>query len=317
MKYRIGVDLGGTNIAAGLLDESYRIVAKGSVKTESEQGFEHVTDRMAALCLDLIRQADLTPAEITSIGIGSPGCSDKRTGHIVFAGNLHWSNVPLTGTVAQKTGVGRVLLGNDADCAALGEFVMGAGEEFSSLAMITIGTGVGGGIILENKLFAPAGTVAPELGHTTLIYGGESCTCGRSGCLEAYASFTALIRDANRAADAHPESALAALRAGGEKLNGKNVFQVAKNGDATAKELVDRFLDYIAQGATNIAIAFGVPVIVIGGGISKEGDYVAQQIRQIVAANMFSGESYAPAIRMAKLGNDAGVIGAAALEDYQ
>lgn len=317
MKYRIGIDLGGTNIAVGLVDEAYRFLAKESVKTEAWQGFDHVTDNMAKLCKKLMDGTGLCPAQIDCIGVGSPGAADKRTGEIVFAGNLNWFHVPLTDTLARKTGIGRVFLGNDADCAALGEFVMGAGRDFDSLGMITIGTGVGGGIVLENKLFAPAGTVAPELGHTTLIYKGERCTCGRKGCLEAYASFTALIRDANRAADAHPESALALLRAKGEKLNGKNIFQAAKQDDPIASQLVACFLDYIAQGATNIAIAFGVPLIVIGGGISKEGDYVAGQIEDIVKKEMFGGPQYAPKIRMATLGNDAGILGAAALADYQ
>ena len=301
----------------GLLDEAYSILEKGSVKTESEKGFEFVTDSIAALCLELIERAGLTTADISSIGVGSPGNNDKETGDIVFAGNLHWSNVPLGRTLSAKTGVDKVYVGNDADCAALGEFVVGAGKEFSSLVMITIGTGVGGGVILENKLFAPAGTVAPELGHTTLIYGGESCTCGRLGCLEAYASFTALIRDANRAADANPDSRLAQTRAAGERLSGKNIFAMAKEGDVTAKKLVDNFINYIAQGAANFANAFGPQAIVIGGGISKEGDYVAERIHDIVAREMFSGERYAPVIRMASLGNDAGIIGAGALENYR
>ena len=317
MKYRIGIDLGGTNIAAGLLDEEYRFLAKDSVKTESEKGFDHVTDNMAKLCLKLIRQAGVDKADVTCIGIGSPGNSNPKTGVIVFAGNLGWHDVPLTETVAKKTGIDKVYLGNDADCAALGEFVMGAGRGYASLGMLTIGTGVGGGIVLDNKLFAPADSAGTELGHTTLIYKGESCTCGRKGCLEAYASFTALIRDGNRAADAHPESELAKMRARGERISGKTVFVAAKKGDAVAKQLVDDFIDYIAPGATNIANSFGVPLIVIGGGISKEGDYVADRIHQIVVENMFSGEKYAPAIKMARLGNDAGILGAGALADYQ
>lgn len=316
MKYTIGVDLGGTNIAAGVVDEQYHLLAKGSVKTESERGFEAVATSMAKLCLKLVADAGLSVEDIDSIGIGSPGTSNKENGDIIFSNNLHWNNVPLARTIRKATGVESVVVGNDADCAALGEFVAGAGEEFSSLAMITIGTGVGSGIILDNKVFAPANSVAPELGHTTLIYGGEPCTCGRRGCLESYASFTALIRDANRAADAHPESQLAKIREAGDRLNGKNIFDVAKAGDETAKELVAHFIDYIAQGAANIANAFGVRAIVIGGGISKEGKYVADQIHEIVKNTMYCGDMFAPEIRMATLGNDAGIIGAAALASH-
>ena len=183
--------------------------------------------------------------------------------------------------------------------------------------MITIGTGVGSGVVLDGKLFAPAGSSAPELGHTTLIAGGESCTCGRNGCVEAYVSFTALIRDGNRAADAHPESMLAELRAKGQALNGKNIFDCAKEGDAVAKELVDRFIELMGQFFANVGNSFGVKVIVVGGGISKEGQWLADRLREIVVREMYVGERFAPAIAMATLGNDAGVIGAAMLEQYQ
>ncbi|MEG1932842.1 MAG: ROK family protein, partial [Pygmaiobacter sp.] len=258
MNYTIGVDLGGTNIAAGLVDENYTLIGKLSAKTESEKGFDSVAGRMAELCGALLQNANIKREEVKSLGIGSPGTSDRDTGEIIFANNLHWSHVPLAASIRAQTGIATVVVGNDADCAALGEFVAGAGAEFSSLAMITIGTGVGSGIIMDGKVFAPRNSVAPELGHTTLIYGGELCTCGRRGCLESYASFTALIRDANRAADSHPDSMLAQLRRSGEKLNGKNVFETAKAGDTTSMKLVEQFIEYIAQGASNIANAFGV-----------------------------------------------------------
>lgn len=316
MKYTIGIDLGGTNIVAGLVNEKGEIEEKIAAKTQPEKGFGFVTDTMARLVKELFTRAALTPAEVSSIGIGSPGTSDKSAGTIVFSNNLNWHDAPLVATMKEKTGID-TYIANDADCAALGEFAVGAGEKYNSMVMITIGTGVGSGVVLDGKLFAPAGSSATELGHTTMITGGEACTCGRKGCVEAYASFSALIRDGNRAADAHPESMLAELRAKGQALNGKNIFDCAKEGDAVAKALVDRFIDFMGQFFVNVANSFGVKVIVVGGGISKEGQWLADQLREIVVREMYAGERFAPAIVMATLGNDAGVIGAAMLEQYQ
>ncbi len=316
MKYTIGIDLGGTNIVAGLVNEKGEVTEKAAAKTQAEKGFAFVTETMAQLVKELLTRAKLTPADVSSIGIGSPGTADKSTGNIIFSNNLDWHDVPLVATIKEKTGI-NTYVANDADCAALGEFVVGAGEKYNSMVMITIGTGVGSGVVLDGKLFAPAGSSAPELGHTTLIAGGESCTCGRNGCVEAYVSFTALIRDGNRAADAYPESMLAELRAKGQALNGKNIFDCAKAGDAVAKELVDRFIELMGQFFANVGNSFGVKVIVVGGGISKEGQWLADRLREIVVREMYVGERFAPAIAMATLGNDAGVIGAAMLEQYQ
>lgn len=315
MNYTIGIDLGGTNVVAGLVDENYQLLDKAAVKTRAEMGFDYITDNMAKLTATLLERAGLKKEQISSIGIGSPGAMDRSTGTLIFAGNLDWHNVPLGPAVEEKTGI-RTLIGNDADCAALGEFVAGAGAEDESMALITIGTGVGSGIVTGGHLFSPAGSCAPELGHVSLISGGEPCTCGRRGCAEAYLSFTALIRDANRAADADGESMLARLRAQGEALNGKNIFDCAKQGDPAAKALVDRFIELMGEFFGSIENAFGVRAIVIGGGISKEGDWFCRRVREAMIPNVFAGELYAPALRMAKLGNDAGVIGAAALERY-
>ena len=316
MKYTIGIDLGGTNIVAGLVSETGEILEKVAAKTQSEKGFAFVTEAMAQLVKELLARAALSAGQISSIGIGSPGTADKSNGNIIFSNNLGWRDVPLVATIKEKTGID-TYVANDADCAALGEFAVGAGEKYNSMVMITIGTGVGSGVVLDGKLFAPAGSSATELGHTTLIAGGESCTCGRKGCVEAYVSFSALIRDGNRAADAHPESMLAELRAKGQTLNGKNIFDCAKEGDAVAKELVDRFVDLMGQFFANVGNSFGIKLIVVGGGISKEGQWLADRLHEIVVREMYAGERFAPTIAMATLGNDAGVIGAAMLEQYQ
>lgn len=315
MNYTIGIDLGGTNVVAGLVDEEYRLLDKAAVKTQAQLGFDYITDNMAKLTATLLERAGLAKEQVSSIGIGSPGAMDRTTGTLIFSGNLDWHNVPLGPAVEKKTGI-RTLIANDADCAALGEFVAGAAAEDESMALITIGTGVGSGIVTGGHLFSPAGSCAPELGHVSLVAGGEQCTCGRRGCAEAYLSFSALIRDANRAADADPQSSLARLREQGEALNGKNIFDCAKQGDPAAKALIDRFIELMGEFFGDVENAFGVRSIVIGGGISKEGDWFCRRVYEAMVPYVFAGERYAPKLRMAQLGNDAGVIGAAALERY-
>ena len=314
MGYKIGVDLGGTNIAVGVCDDEYNLIKKISDKTQSEKGFDFVTDTIAELCNSLISELD--GKTIDCIGIGSPGACNSKTGEIIFAGNLHWNNVPLAKTVAMKTGIQDVFLGNDANCAALGEFVVGAAEDFTSACLVTIGTGVGSGIIINNKLFAPENSAAPELGHIVLNCNGLPCSCGRNGCFESYASFTALIKAANIAADENPESLLSSIRIKDKKLNGKSIFDAYKAGDKTAEKIIDDFIYYMGQGLANVANLIGSECIIIGGGISKEGEWLTNRIYDLVKSEMFCGEQFAPTIKMASLGNDAGIIGAAALSGH-
>lgn len=243
------------------------------------------------------------------MGVGSPGACDPQTGVVKRAYNLNWFDVPVCRMLHQRFGI-PVRLGNDANCAALAEVVAGAAVGCQDMVLITLGTGVGSGIISRGKILSGLRGGAGEAGHMLLVLDGEPCTCGRRGCWEAYSSATALIRQARQAAAEHPES----LLAGAEEITGKTVFDAADRGDETANAVVDRFCDYLGAGVTNIVNALAPEVILIGGGISRQGERLLAPVRRYVEKNCFGGKDGAiPIIAAARLGNDAGIIGAAAL----
>ena len=307
--YRIGIDLGGTNIAVGVVNDRYEIVARRSVPTGAERPAEEVIRDMGDAVEEALRQAGLTAADCASMGVGSPGACDPQTGVVKRAYNLNWFDVPVCRMLHQRFGI-PVRLGNDANCAALAEVVAGAAVGCQDMVLITLGTGVGSGIISRGKILSGLRGGAGEAGHMLLVLDGEPCTCGRRGCWEAYSSATALIRQARQAAAEHPES----LLAGAEEITGKTVFDAADRGDETANAVVDRFCDYLGAGVTNIVNALAPEVILIGGGISRQGERLLAPVRRYVEKNCFGGKDGAiPIIAAARLGNDAGIIGAAAL----
>ncbi len=308
--------MGGTNIAAAVVDDAYRIVAKGSVKTFKDRPYAQIIGDMAQLALLLTQQAGCSPEEIMAIGIGSPGILDTQTGYILYSNNIPWENVDLCGEF-RKHFDRPIFIANDASCAALGEYIAGAAQNYDSALCITLGTGIGGGFILNGKIYSGFNSAAGSFGHTTLISGGALCTCGRRGCWEAYGSVTGLIRMAKEQATAHPSSTLAALCAGGVELTGKNIFQAAKAGDAVAKSVVDQYIFYVAEGITNFVNVLQPEVITLGGGISHEGDYILQPVKQYVRRDVFCKHIKLPEIKIAQLGNDAGIIGAAFLQEYR
>ena len=307
--YRIGIDLGGTNIAVGVVNDRYEIVARRSVPTGAERPAEEVIRDMGDAVEEALRQAELTAVDCASMGVGSPGACDPQTGVVKRAYNLNWFDVPVCRMLHQRFGI-PVRLGNDANCAALAEVVAGAAVGCQDMVLITLGTGVGSGIISRGKILSGLRGGAGEAGHMLLVLDGEPCTCGRRGCWEAYSSATALIRQARQAAAEHPES----LLAGAEEITGKTVFDAADRGDETANAVVDRFCDYLGAGVTNIVNALAPEVILIGGGISRQGERLLAPVRRYVEKNCFGGpEGAIPIIAAARLGNDAGIIGAAAL----
>lgn len=307
--YRIGIDLGGTNIAVGVVDDRHNIIAEASVPTGAFRPAEEMVADMCRAVELALDKAGLIAADCASIGIGSPGTCDSEAGVVVRAYNLGWFNVPVCRMLHERFGI-PVRLSNDANCAALAETVAGAAVGRRDMILITLGTGVGGGIIIGGKIYDGMRGAGAELGHTLLVLDGEPCTCGRRGCWEAYSSATALIRQARQAAAEHPES----LLAGAEEITGKTVFDAADRGDETANAVVDRFCDYLGAGVTNIVNALAPEVILIGGGISRQGERLLAPVRRYVEKNCFGGKDGAiPIIAAARLGNDAGIIGAAAL----
>ena len=308
--YRIGIDLGGTNIAAGVVDEAQHIVAEVSLPTGASRGPEAVAEDICRAATLAMEKAGITAAHCASVGIGSPGTCDSRRGVVVRAYNLGWFDVPVCDMVTRRLGL-PCRLSNDANCAALAETVAGAAVGVRSMVMVTLGTGVGGGIISDGKLLEGVGGTGAEVGHTVLVLDGEDCTCGRKGCWEAYASATALIRQGKRAAAAQPGSLLAGY---GGALTGKDVFDAAAAGDAAAQAVVDRYCVYVAAGVTDLVNILGPELVLIGGGISRQGERLLAPVREYVAANCFGGhDRQPPDIRCAQLGNEAGIIGAAAL----
>ena len=307
--YRIGIDLGGTNIAVGVVDDSHRIVAEASVPAGAHRPAEQVVADMCRAVELALEKAGLTAKDCASIGVGAPGTCDPARGMVICAYNLNWFNVPVCRMLTEHFGL-PARLSNDANCAALAEAVAGAGVGCRSMVLVTLGTGVGGGIILDGKIISGLGGAGGEIGHSILVLDGQPCTCGRRGCWEAYASATALIRQGKEAAAAHPDSLL--NRCPG--LTGRDVFDAADAGDAAAQAVLEQYYVYVAAGVTNLVNILAPDMVLIGGGISRQGERLLAPVRRYVAANCFGGEARPqPVIRAAQLGNEAGIIGAAAL----
>lgn len=312
MTYSIGVDIGGTTVKMGLVDKHQNIVARKVYTTE--KGWKNVADTVIKGIESLLEERGIQKVDCKQIGIGCPGTVDLETGIITYSNNLEWENVHLKDYLEEKLQM-NVAIANDADCAALGEAKAGFSDQYKNVVLLTLGTGVGGGVILNHQIMK-GGIGCAELGHTLLIKDGKKCSCGRKGCLEAYASATALIHQAKEAAKENRESKLYTMCQGDlEKMNGKIPFDAAKAGDQVALEVIDMYTDYLADGMIDMINIFRPEALLIGGGISKQEDYLINQLKEKVIPNIFGGKaSYIPEIACAMLGNDAGMIGAANLE---
>ncbi len=314
--YYLGIDLGGTNIAVGIVDENYNIVLKGSVPTLAQREITCVIDDMAALCKKLIADAGLTVDDIEHAGIASPGTVNSKEGIIEYSNNLKMKQLPIVKMLSERTGIKNIFVANDADAAAYGEAVAGAAKGVANSVMITLGTGVGGGIIIDGKIYSGFNHAGGELGHTVIEKDGRPCSCGRRGCWEAYSSATGLVRMTREKMNECPDSKMWTLSDGSiENAGGKTAFKAARAGDAAGKEVVDAYVSYLACGLTNMINIFQPEIISIGGGVCNEGDYLLSPVKEIVAREVYTREATTKQtdIRIAKLGNDAGIIGAAAL----
>lgn len=316
--YRIGVDLGGTNIAAGIVDEEYKLLLSDSVPTGAEREPALIVDDMAALCRRLCENFGIALSDVASVGVATPGIANHDTGVVEYANNLPFRRLPLAQMLKDRLGVEQVRIENDANAAAWGEAVAGAASGTSSSVMITLGTGVGGGIIIDNKVYSGFNYAGAELGHIVIHVGGEPCSCGRKGCWEAYSSATALIRMTREKIEECEKEGRATLmtqlaREKG-KVSGRTAFDAKRKGDEAAAEVVDKYICYLAEGLANIVNIFQPEVISLGGGISNEGDYLLNLLLPEVHKRMYGGGIVStPDIRIAKLGNNAGIIGAAML----
>jgi len=309
----IGVDLGGTNIAIGLVDVDGKILHKSSVPTKAERDPDEIMDDIAAEVLSVLSEAKVKLNDIAWLGIGSPGTIDSENGLVVRAHNLPFSQYPICEALKKRLRL-PVYLGNDGNCAALGESVAGATKGYADSIVVTLGTGVGGGIIMNHKIHKGYNDGAGEVGHMILQVDGEPCTCGNKGCFEAYSSATALVRMTKEAMENHPESRLHEFSGNGTHVSGKTAFLAAREGDAVAQAVVDKYIRYLAIGITNLINLLQPQVVAVGGGVSHEGDNLLLPLREEIKKLAYEAKGgFTNRIELAVLGNDAGIIGAAFL----
>lgn len=314
--YNIGIDLGGTNIAIGIVDENYNIVLKDKVPTRTERPTSAIMDDMANLCKSLVERLNLTFEDIGSAGIATPGAVDIANGVVRYSPNIKMENYPIAQELKNRIPVKNVFVENDANAAALAEAKAGAGKGLDDVVMITLGTGVGGGIVIGGKLYSGFNYAGAELGHTVIEFGGRQCNCGRKGCFEAYSSATGLINMTKEKLAETKDTIMWEMVDGDiNNTSGRTAFDASRKGDKAGKEVVDMYIGYLACGIANIINIFQPEVLCIGGGVCGEGDYLLNPLKELIKQNSYGYERQAKntELKIAKLGNDAGIIGAASL----
>ena len=311
--YNIGIDLGGTNIKVGIVNENYEIISRASVKTNLPRPAEGIVEGICEAVNLALDDAKIGIGDVTSIGIGTPGSANRKTGVVLYSNNLGFDNVHL-GEMLKKKLNKDIYIENDANAAAYGEYLAGSGKGYENVVVITLGTGVGGGVIIDGKIYTGFNFCGAELGHTVIEYNGRPCTCGRKGCFEAYASATALITSTKKAMEANKSSKLWKIAGSLDNVDGKTAFDGMRAGDETAKGVVDEFIQYLGCGLTNIVNIFQPQILLIGGGVCKEGDNLKLPLKEIIKREEYCiDENNATVLDICKLGNDAGIIGAAFL----
>lgn len=310
-KYYIGIDLGGTFIKGGITDDLGNILCSDKVPTEADKGGDRVVENIASLASMLLNKLGLTKDDITGLGMGVPGMIDSDKGTVIYSNNLRWRNFDIAKKVEAMTGI-KTKIANDANVAVLGEVKFGAARGRKNVIMLTLGTGVGGGIICNGELIEGNRSVGAELGHVVIKQGGEVCSCGRKGCLEAYASATALIRETKRAMSAHKDSKMWEIKSLDE-VTGKTSFDYAST-DKYANEVVENYIADLATGICNYGNIFRPEIVLLGGGVCAQGDNLLIPLQKRVNEEIY-GDTFGPEVKIciASLGNSAGILGAASL----
>ena len=314
--YYLGIDLGGTNIAAGIVDDNYKIIKKDKTPTKAQRPISDIMDDMAALCERLVKACGLSFQDIAYAGIASPGSIDPENQVVHYANNLPMSEFAIGDELKKRIPLKAVYLENDANAAALAEAKAGAGKGCRDLVMITLGTGVGGGVVIGGKLFSGFNYTGGELGHTVIEFGGKPCSCGRNGCFEAYCSATGLKNMTAEKLQETKDTIMWEMVEGDIKnISGRTAFDASKKGDKAGKKVVDKYIEYLACGITNMVNIFQPQVLCIGGGVCGEGDYLLKPLIKLVERDQYGFEHQLKPcqIKIAELGNDAGIIGAAVL----
>lgn len=310
LKKFIGIDIGGTTVKGIVIRSDGEEVCRGSVDTVTGDG-DALSKSIVGLINKMLSDIGGYKMDVRGVGIGCPGLIDSTNGAVVFAGNLGLSYYPLAKSVSDKIGM-PVKITNDANAAALGEAKFGAGKKYGDSILVTLGTGVGGGIVINGKLFEGGKSAGAEIGHMVVVEDGEKCTCGRRGCFERYASARALTRQTAAAMEQNRGSAMWQTY-NLETVSGKTAFDYADT-DSVAGEVVDKYINHLACGIINLINIFRPEVVMLGGGVSEQGDRLTQPLQKIINKEIFAGTSFAPVkIVKAKLGSDAGAYGAAVL----
>ena len=309
----IGIDVGGTTIKAGVVDERGNILHKSNCPSHVELGHEVMIHDMAQLALRVLSESGHTLGEVHSVGVGIPGIQDPRTGRVPFCTNLKWHDVPLI-DLMQREIPRPVYVTNDATAAGLAEAIAGVSAGTKNSVFVTLGTGVGGGVVLDGKAYLGPHGIATEVGHIITVAGGELCTCGNRGCWERYASATALIREGRKFAEAHPASALCKAVDGDlSAIEARTVIDLAKAGDPDCEALFDNYVYHLTVGLVNLINVYDPEVIALGGGVSNAGAFLLDKVNALLPKMVFFKTMPRAEVKLAKLGNDAGIIGAAML----
>jgi len=306
--YVIGIDLGGTKISGALADLDGKVMARYTIPTNAHEGEDKVLNRIFEVINKVLSDGDKNADEIKAIGIGSPGPLDAKKGVIITTPNLPFKNFNLIEPIKEKFGV-PAYIDNDANVAAIGEYIFGAGKGTENMVFVTVSTGIGGGAVLNGKIYRGNTSNALEIGHMTLEKNGPRCNCGNYGCAEALASGTAIGKRAKEAVLQERATTLKNY----EDVSSYEVFKEAKNGDEVALEIVNTSLEYLGICVANLVTTFDPEVVIIGGGVSKTGEVLFGKVREVVNQRCFSSMADSCKIVPAALGTDAGVIGAVAL----
>lgn len=319
-KWIIGVDLGGTNIGVGVLPidgGSGDVLALRSETTEAQRGAKFVVDRIIAMVQeareDVISEFGGTMDDFAGVGIGSPGPLDRKSGIVINTPNLGWRNFPLRDLISNATGLPAVL-DNDANCATYGEWWLGAARNVDTLVGLTLGTGIGGGIVLNGEIFHGVSDAAGEIGHMTIEANGRKCKCGNYGCLEAYASGPAIAARAVEGIEAGADSLLPDLvNSRLEDITAATVYEAVVLGDPYANDVMRETAKFLGAGVANMINILNPAMIVIAGGVTKAGDHLFIPLRAEARKRAFRSAMDACQIVSAQLTGTAGVIGAAAV----
>lgn len=312
-EYYVGIDFGGMSAKAGLFDKNSKMLAKDTVKTSKDDNYVTTVAKMAQLVKKLCEENDVPIKSVRRIGLASPGVIDSKEGVVVRWGNYNWSDKPLARDMSEAAGA-EIRVVNDANAAAYGEAIYGAAKAYKNSIFITLGTGIGSGIIIDGKLFEGVRGAGAEAGHMVIQVGGVPCGCGRKGCFEQYASASALIRDTKRAMFENKESIMWQMTGGDpENVDGKTAFAASREGDAAAQTVVKNYIVYLGEGILNLVSIFRPEAVILGGGVCNEGEYLLAPLRKYVAERLYVGCDKVPlTLNRAALGNDAGIYGALA-----